>query len=251
MDIFVHFLVVIITVTLMITSIDASAQPDTSCNCCIGSSCEPTDPRTCAEIGGECRPGGGGGGGCLIVTAAFGSELAPQVQFLKEFRDQRILTTSSGLSFMNVFNNFYYSFSPTVAEYEREHAWLQNTFKVALYPLLNILQIAEKSYSFIPGEYGSMSAGLVASSLIGAVYFSPIVLSIKKVRRNTISPKVAVLTILALTVGVLVALFSNFTIALMVTTSGLVISTVVFSALYSANSIARVAARIPKMARRP
>ncbi|MDC0193874.1 copper-binding protein, partial [Candidatus Nitrosopelagicus sp.] len=61
-----------------------------------------------------------GGGGCLIATAAYGSEMAPQVQFLREIRDNTVLQTQSGTSFMTVFNQFYYSFSPTVADYERE-----------------------------------------------------------------------------------------------------------------------------------
>ena len=39
---------------------------------------------------------GGDGGGCLIATAAFGSELSPQVQFLREIRDNTVLQTESG-----------------------------------------------------------------------------------------------------------------------------------------------------------
>ena len=58
------------------------------------------------------------GGGCLIATAAFGSEIAPQVQFLRELRDNTVLQTESGTSFMTGFNQFYYSFSPAVADYE-------------------------------------------------------------------------------------------------------------------------------------
>jgi hypothetical protein len=56
---------------------------------------------------------------CFIVTAAFGSELTPQVQYLRHFRDNYILSTASGTAFMKVFNNVYYSFSPQIAEYER------------------------------------------------------------------------------------------------------------------------------------
>ena len=41
---------------------------------------------------------GGNGGGCLIATAAFGSELSPQVQFLREIRDNTVLQTESGTS---------------------------------------------------------------------------------------------------------------------------------------------------------
>ncbi|MDA1125249.1 MAG: peptidylprolyl isomerase, partial [Crenarchaeota archaeon] len=36
------------------------------------------------------------GGGCLIATATYGSELAPQVQFLREIRDNTVLQTQSG-----------------------------------------------------------------------------------------------------------------------------------------------------------
>ncbi|MEW6603645.1 MAG: CFI-box-CTERM domain-containing protein [Thermoproteota archaeon] len=111
--------------------------------------------------------------GCLIATAAFGSELTPQVQYLRNFREQYILSTVSGSAFMNVFNSVYYSFSPQVADYEREQPWLQATVKAALYPLFGILTLSEKSYSIAKGEAGAMLAGATASSLIGAVYLVP------------------------------------------------------------------------------
>jgi len=60
------------------------------------------------------------GGGCLIATATYGSKLAPQVQQLRELRDNPLLQTSSGTSFMNSFGDFYYSFSPMMADWERE-----------------------------------------------------------------------------------------------------------------------------------
>ncbi len=68
---------------------------------------------------GQCVPDQTGGGGCLIATAAFGSELAPQVQMLRELRDNTVLSTISGTAFMTGFNQFYYSFSPTIADWER------------------------------------------------------------------------------------------------------------------------------------
>ncbi|MGI0034534.1 MAG: CFI-box-CTERM domain-containing protein [Nitrososphaera sp.] len=111
--------------------------------------------------------------GCLIATAAFGSELAPQVQYLRDFRDHYILSTTSGSSFMSTFNSIYYSFSPQVADYERKQPWLQATVKAALYPLFGILMAAERSASLAGGEVGAVLAGTTASALIGCVYFLP------------------------------------------------------------------------------
>ena len=76
------------------------------------------------------------GGGCLIATAAFGSEMAPQVQLLRELRDNTILQTQSGTTFMTGFNQFYYSFSPAIADYERENPVFKEVVKVGLTPLL-------------------------------------------------------------------------------------------------------------------
>ncbi|MDH3677054.1 MAG: copper-binding protein [Nitrosopumilus sp.] len=81
------------------------------------------------------------GGGCLIATAAYGSELAPQVQQLRELRDDIILQTKSGASFMNIFNEYYYSFSPTVADLERENPIFKEGVKVTLTPMLTSLSI--------------------------------------------------------------------------------------------------------------
>jgi peptide/nickel transport system substrate-binding protein len=178
--------------------------------------------------------------GCLIATAAFGSELAPQVQFLRGFRDNHILTTASGSSFMNVFNAWYYSFSPQVADYEREQPWLQQGVRVAIYPLLGILQAAEKAYTVVPGEYGSLAAGLVASSLIGAVYFSPVAISIKQVRKNRLNYRIAIAIIAALLISVAAALAANNDLALMVATAMLVLSTLSFAAIYSAKAIWKI-----------
>ena len=81
------------------------------------------------------------GGGCLIATAAYGSELAPQVQLLREIRDNMLLSTDSGISFMAGFNQLYYSFSPAVADLERENAAFKDAVRVAITPALYTLSI--------------------------------------------------------------------------------------------------------------
>ncbi len=80
-------------------------------------------------------------GGCLIATAAFGSELAPQVQLLRETRDNTILNTASGASFMTAFNHVYYSFSPAIADLERENPAFREAVKLTITPMLSTLTI--------------------------------------------------------------------------------------------------------------
>ena len=80
-------------------------------------------------------------GGCLIATATYGTELAPQVQQLREIRDNKLLQTESGQSFMKSFNQFYYSFSPHIADYERENPIFKEIIKVGITPMISSLSI--------------------------------------------------------------------------------------------------------------
>jgi hypothetical protein len=89
----------------------------------------------------------GNGGGCLIATATYGSELAPQVQQLRELRDNTLLNTESGSAFMSTFNNVYYSFSPAIADMEREHPMFKEAVKLGLTPMLSSLSIMENANS--------------------------------------------------------------------------------------------------------
>ncbi len=87
------------------------------------------------------------GGGCLIATAAYGSELAPQVQQLRELRDNQLLQTESGSAFMGTFNDIYYTFSPTIADMERENPVFKEIVKAGLTPMLSTLAIMENANS--------------------------------------------------------------------------------------------------------
>ncbi len=192
----------------------------------------------------------GQGGGCLIATAAFGSELTPQVQFLRNFRDNQILSTTAGSSFMNVFNAWYYSFSPYVADYERDQPWLQQSIKTAIYPLLGILTLAEKAYATMPGEYGSVAAGLVASSLIGAVYFTPFAFSVKQIRTVKSKGTGYRLVLVALAAATTAAAFiivvfpHTNPIYLMILTSVLVTTALALTSILTASLVAKVAGKL-------
>lgn len=115
------------------------------------------------------------GGGCLIATAAFGSEMAPQVQFLREIRDNTILQTESGYAFMTAFNQFYYSFSPAVADYERENPTFKEAVKLTLTPLLTSLTLLH--YADIDSESEMLGYGIGVILLnIGMYFVAPAVL---------------------------------------------------------------------------
>ncbi|MCS5528485.1 MAG: peptidylprolyl isomerase [Nitrosopumilus sp.] len=85
----------------------------------------------------------GNGGGCLIATATYGSELAPQVQQLRELRDNKLLQTESGILFMEMFNDVYYSFSPIIADYERENQLFKEAVKITITPMISTLSLME------------------------------------------------------------------------------------------------------------
>ena len=119
-----------------------------------------------------------GGGGCLIATAAFGSEMAPQVQFLREIRDSTVLQTESGSAFMTGFNQFYYSFSPTIADYERENTAFKETVKIAITPMLTSLAIL--NYVDIDSEEEMLGYGIGIILLnIGMYFIAPAVVIFK------------------------------------------------------------------------
>jgi hypothetical protein len=87
------------------------------------------------------------GGGCLIATATYGSELAPQVQQLRELRDNQLLQTESGTAFMGTFNDIYYSFSPAIADLERQSPMFKEIVKVGLTPMISSLSLMENANS--------------------------------------------------------------------------------------------------------
>jgi len=105
----------------------------------------------------------GNGGGCLIATAAYGSELAPQVQMLREIRDNQLMNTESGSAFMTSFNELYYTFSPIIADYERENPYFQETIKLAITPMLSSLSLMENAET--ESEVLSIGISVIALNL--------------------------------------------------------------------------------------
>ncbi len=123
-------------------------------------------------------------GGCLIATATYGSELAPQVQQLREIRDNSLLQTASGTSFMTGFNQFYYSFSPTIADWERESPAFKEFVKITLTPMITSLSVL--NYVDMDSEASVLGYGISLIILnVGMYFVAPaiMVFGIKKHRK--------------------------------------------------------------------
>ena len=89
--------------------------------------------------------------------------MAPQVQLLREIRDNQLLNTEAGTSFMNTFNDIYYSFSPTIADMERESPMFKEVVKLGLTPMLSSLSIMENAES--ESEVISLGLSVIALNL--------------------------------------------------------------------------------------
>lgn len=109
-----------------------------------------------------------GGGGCLIATAAIGSEFSPQVQQLRELRDNTVLATTSGSAFMAVFNQVYYSFSPAIADLERQNPAFKEIVRLAITPLLSTLSLL--NHAGIDSEAEMLGYGIGVILLNVGVY---------------------------------------------------------------------------------
>ena len=149
---------------------------------CMDKEPEPScGPGTHLE-NGQCVPDQTGGGGCLIATAAFGSEFAPQVQMLREIRDNAVLSTTSGTAFMTAFNQFYYSFSPTIADWERENPVFQEAVRVTITPLLTSLSLL--NHVDIDSEEEMLGYGISLIILNLGMYFVAPALVILKLKKK-------------------------------------------------------------------
>ncbi len=139
------------------------------------------------NVGGEqtIQENNNEGGGCLIATAAFGSEMSPQVQQLREIRDNIVMQTSSGKSFMTEFNQIYYSFSPQIADYERENTIFKEAVKVTLTPMLTSFSLL--AHVPIDTEQEMLGYGIGVILLnVGMYFVAPAILftAIKKKLRK-------------------------------------------------------------------
>ena len=136
-------------------------------------------------VDGYCEAEKQSGGGCLIATAAYGSEISPQVQSLRELRDNSLLQTNSGKTFMTGFNQFYYSFSPTIADWERQNPIFKEVVKIILTPLLTSLSIL--NHVDMDTENTVLTYGIGIILLNVGMYFVMPIVTLLTIKRHVVS----------------------------------------------------------------
>lgn len=73
---------------------------------------------------------------CFIATAVYGTALAPEIEVLREFRDEVLLKNSLGQELVE----FYYQNSPPIAEFISDHPWLKEIVrKVGIDTIVKII----------------------------------------------------------------------------------------------------------------
>jgi hypothetical protein len=144
---------------------------------------------------------------CIIATATYGSELSPEVQLLRDFRD-KIQRTFVGSQFMLAFNSWYYSFSPRIAAWIAVSETARSLMRAVLYPLIGALTISSSIFDLFSfnTEIGILVAGISASSLLGVIYLTLPIIIVLRVAKRRMNCK-ALISILG--VGLALALFGT------------------------------------------
>ena len=93
-----------------------------------------------AEVVNQAVADGSGSSGCFIATAAFGSSVQPSVKILREFRNRFLLNNSIGKSLVN----FYYKYSPPMADCISRHDNLRAMVRICLLPVVGMSWMALK-----------------------------------------------------------------------------------------------------------
>lgn len=169
---------------------------------------------------------------CFIATATYGSEIAPEVALLRNFRDAEVLQTSAGRSFMQAFNALYYSFSPQVASFITSHSTVRSAMKVILYPLIGILYASNGIFQLLSfnRELAVTVSGIFAALGIGVVYLGPIAILGSRLTRTRagsrwVIGKCSILTGCAIsTLALILVEASGSTVFLTATTVAIVLS---------------------------
>jgi hypothetical protein len=72
--------------------------------------------------------------GCFIATAAYGTPMAEEIQILRQFRDEYLLTNPLGQGLVDI----YYRISPPIADFITDHPSLKPIVRAGLMPAVDM-----------------------------------------------------------------------------------------------------------------
>ena len=180
---------------------------------------------------------------CLVATATYGSELSPTVELLRDLRNN-MLTTQSGTSFLTIFNAWYYSFSPYIANRLRGDLYGRELMKDTLYPLIGMLTLSSALYSVLSAypECATLISGLMVSCMFGAFYVGlPLGVIKRRLRLNlSLSIRSCAAMLLCALGGTLVGLSFGSTTVLMIASSLMVLAAAFGSAALTAEAVSHL-----------
>jgi Tol biopolymer transport system component len=111
--------------------------------------------------------------GCIIVTATYGSGMAPEVIYMRQVRDEMIASNQVGVILVSGWNNFYYSWAPPIAYLIATHEELQQISQVFILPLIGVIHGTASIYSaitYLNSSIASIVAFLFASISCITIY---------------------------------------------------------------------------------
>lgn len=113
-----------------------------------------------------------GYGMCFIATAAYGTPMTEEIQILRKFRDQCLLTNPLGQAFVDL----YYTISPPIGDFITGHPSLKPIVRAGLMPVVALSAVA---VNITPVQK------MVIVGLLGLVSMAPTVLAIRRRRTRS------------------------------------------------------------------
>ena len=101
--------------------------------------------------------------GCFIATTAYGTPMAEEIEVLREFRDEYLLTNPVGKALVK----FYYMVSPPIAEFITEHPSVKPIVRAGLLPAVAMSAVAVNT---TPAEKAAILGLLVLVSVALAIW---------------------------------------------------------------------------------
>ena len=105
---------------------------------------------------------------CIIATATYGGPLESEVCNMRHVRDDLIGSSDFGSVLISGWNDFYYSWSPTVASAISKYDSLREASSALLYPLCGVVRLAGWEFE-AAGVFGDSAASALSFGLAAAL----------------------------------------------------------------------------------